>query len=130
MQLVEHGRLTQQVQLAGGAQDGEIGEDIFNPLFRVEKIRLRFGVIAALFEKLLIITQNRSEESLARSLERGQISQLLLADAEHLIHATSRQEEAGFGFLRALSLLAVRLLRPLLRSPCPPLFELDQERAQ
>ncbi len=33
MQFLDHGGLTQQVQLAGGVQHGEIGQDIFDLLF-------------------------------------------------------------------------------------------------
>ena len=39
-------------------EDREIGENIFNSLFRVEKIRPRLGIVPALFEKLLVIAQD------------------------------------------------------------------------
>ena len=114
-QIVEGGRLDEQIELPGRAEDRQVGEDRLDPPRGVEQLGLRIRVAPPLGDELAIVSQRRAEEPLAEPLHARPVGEFLLAGPDQLVNGPTGEAEPRLGLLRALMLPAVgRFGLPLL----------------
>ena len=128
-QVVERGRLDEQVELPRGAEHRQVGEDRLDPPRGVPQLGLRGRVAPSLLDELLVVSERRREQPLAKPLHPRPVGKLLLADPDQLVDRPAGEAEPRLGLFRSLTLPAVRRFRLPLLGQRLRLLAADEGRA-
>ncbi len=129
VQVVACGRLNQQIELPGGAEDRQVGEDRLDPPRGVAQLGLRIRVAAPLGDELAVVGQCRGEQTLAQALHPRPMGELFLAGPDQLVDRPTRQPEPRLGLVGTLMFPTVGRLGLLLLDDRPGLLATDDGRA-